>query len=148
MKINFEGIEEIEARLREIQERMNDASELLQGFMPDIADSIEQTFNAQGRPEAWPPRKTGGNWPILDKTGRLRDSAASMQEGGDSIARVSAQELEMGTTVYYGKFHQHPAEYASMDKGIMPVRRFLMFFQEQLDAWHERARRFFWWGEK
>lgn len=147
MKINFEGMEEIEKRLGEIEDRMNNATGLLQGFMNDLSGSIEQTFNAQGSPDAWPPRKTGGSWPVLDKTGRLRDSAASMQDGGDSIARVSPQQIEMGTTVEYGKYHQHPEEYASLDRGIMPVRRFLMFFQEQLDAWHERARRFFWWGE-
>lgn len=151
MKIDFDGLDLLEERLNDIQGRMENPRELLEFLQGEMSNSIEQTFNAEGRPSAWPKRTTGGGWPVLDKTGRLRDSAASMIDGGDSIARLditpAESTLEMGTTVSYGKYHQHPEHLAHLDRGIMPIRRFLLFFENELKAWHERARRFFWWGK-
>lgn len=151
MKVEFEGLEEIEARLEAIRMRVENPRPLLESYLHDMSGSIDQTFNLEGFPNRWPARTSGGGWPVLDKTGHLRDAAASESPGNGSIVRLDVQSqessLEKGVDVFYGKYHQQPKELDHLKTGKMPLRRFLVFFQTELIAWRERARRFFWRGE-
>lgn len=147
MKIEFEGIEEAQKKIAGIRRRMKDARSWLEWVQEDIAEGMEETFNSGGIP-AWKPRKEPtGSWPVLDKTGKLRDSVASSRKGGGSIARLNKERLEMGTSVEYGKYHQQPEELRGLSKGIMPYRPFLQFLPEQFAEWHKKAVRYFWYGE-
>lgn len=74
-----------------------------------LADSAKKTFDAQGRPQRWEPRKDTNPthiWPILDKTGRLRDSVETVQDTKDSVYRMDKTTFEFGTKVFYGFIQQ------------------------------------------
>ena len=150
MFVSFEGLDEFQQRLMQIQARRENPLELMEDILQEMSQSINLTFNLEGRPERWTDRTTGGDWPILHKTGHLHNATISTLPGDDSIAgvEIGAQEslAEIGTYVYYGKYHQHPDHLAHLDQGIMPIRRFLLFFPNELVSWCEKIRQFLWWG--
>ena len=153
MRVRFDGIEEIIRRFQQIQERVEHPEGFLRDVRQEMSQSTDRTFNAQGLPTRWRSRKSmKESHPILDKTGHLRDASASTSPGNGSISRIliDAQEssLEFGTDVSYGKYHQQPKELDHLKTGKMPMRRFLLLFIEDVNAWITRGRRFFWSGKR
>jgi phage gpG-like protein len=72
-------------------------TELLQLIGLTIEEQTVNHFQEQGGPEGpWPPTQRGGQ--ILVLTGRLRGSITHQVMPPDKV--------EIGTNVFYGKFHQ------------------------------------------
>lgn len=88
-------------------------------------DSIELNFAEEGRPR-WPDRISGGEWPLLDKTGRMRDEAAS---SALKPWRVQNHEHDLDIeTPDYGDIHQN---IGMKTKGKRIKRRFVKLTAEE-----------------
>jgi len=92
----------------------------LGGFNPNSPSGFGTQTKRQ-RAEALKERKTGHAWaPILfGKTGDLRDSTLSRTHRY-SRYYLGRQELEIGTSVPYGKYHQ-----SDMPRSVIPQRKFI-----------------------
>lgn len=65
----------------------------------------EENFSTGGLPVGgWRPRKDDGNWPLMDKSGKLKKSLTSLVGPANIIAATSAQ---FGTSVKYAEYHQN-----------------------------------------
>lgn len=95
------------------------------------ANGLTRRQNAENRKE----RKTGHGWaPILyGKTGDLKDSTLSNQHRY-SIFFLGRQELQIGTSVPYGKFHQ-----SDEPRTKLPQRKFIFIDGGPNDASKDSA---------
>lgn len=93
------NLAEIAADLAEIGQIMRHAplDDAMGQCTDTILKSIGENFDASATPEgaAWPPRKRGGSWPLLIKTGALK-AAATGKHASASIKRVASRDLEVG----------------------------------------------------
>jgi len=100
LKINQRNIEEVSKELREIVRRVSDLKPVLAEFGIHMVRSVEQTFQASGRPAPWPPSiralRQGGK--TLIKTARLKNSIVASVTG--------PRTLRLGTNVAYAAVHQ------------------------------------------
>lgn len=89
----------------DLQGRMQDWHKLVRGqLLKDVAQltvrqAKDRVATTKHSPDLkpWPPRKTGGDWPLLNKTGRMLRSISKRRQGvGEYLSGVKAP---------YGKFH-------------------------------------------
>ncbi len=96
-------------------DKLHDRGEHLQPVLDDIGDRFLDIELAQFRSEgtrsrAWAPlapstvRQRGSAHPILDDTGTLRRSL-TLPEAPDSVRRLTATSLLIGTEVEYARYH-------------------------------------------
>jgi len=100
IEITAAGLERARAELRGLWARIRDPHPVLQEFGVHMVRSIEQTFEAGGRPVAWPPSiraRTRGGKTLID-TARLKNSIVPRVEAADT--------LRIGTTLPYAAAHQ------------------------------------------
>ena len=96
--------------LHKVETRLREPSQFWRKSIAVLAESAKKTFNLQGRP-GWKPRvSTKERHPILDRTGRMRDSMEMTTGTRDAVVRITTSSrggsLEKGTTVPYAKYHQ------------------------------------------
>jgi phage gpG-like protein len=61
--------------LLELEEHANNLAEPMHDIAQLMLESIDNNFAQEGRPEPWVPRvEPTGTWPLLQKTGNLRNS--------------------------------------------------------------------------
>ena len=91
----------------------------------DISDimvkSTQSNFQAGGRDPQWPERKRTYTWPILNKTGKMKDQSLSelriwLQQGHQYILNVYS--------TYYAKYHQYGTK-------RLPVRKFIKLLEQE-----------------
>lgn len=77
-------------RLRKVEEGAWKRGTFSQ-FASDVEAELDEQFE-QGRDpygSAWSPRKTGGTWPLLNRTGRLRSNRFVQRvAGSDTVTRL------------------------------------------------------------
>lgn len=109
MQTELIGADRVKKRLKQYRQRMQDPTRFLEKCGTILSKSAATTFNQQGRPR-WAARKDDKTHPILDLTGRLRDSVELKQETSDSVYRILINKtksvLDFGTRVFYGWYHQ------------------------------------------
>jgi len=100
LKITARNIEQVSAELRGLVARVDDLRPVLAQFGIHMIRSVEQTFQAGGRPTAWPPsiRAMTKGGKTLIKTARLKDSIVAAVTG--------PRTLSVGTNVKYAAVHQ------------------------------------------
>jgi phage virion morphogenesis protein len=139
MKVTIDGLGTLQKRLDGIRDRLENPRPFLETCAEILAKSAGKTFDAQGRPK-WVDRKDDLTHPILDRTGRMRDSMEMTTETGDAVVRytIGSREafLEKGTAVEYGQYHQ-------FGKGV-PKRQFVEFTTEDIEEIRKDAREYFW----
>lgn len=92
---------------------VSDFSPILDGLVDDvIIPRIREIFQSEGE-GTWPPRITGGTWPLLIRTGQLYRSLTSTYDS-NNVFDVSRTGLEFGTTLDY-------AEYVERDRPILDL---------------------------
>ncbi len=95
LKITARNVEQASAELKQLARRVEDLRPVLAEFGIHMIRSVEQTFQAGGRPTAWPPSirviKHGGK--TLIKSGRGKNSIVANVTG--------ARTLSIGTNVGY-----------------------------------------------
>jgi len=100
LKINQRNIEEVSRDLKALVRRVSDLRPVLAEFGVHMVRSVEQTFQAGGRPAPWPPSiralRQGGK--TLIKTARLKNSIVASVTG--------PRTLRLGTNVAYAAVHQ------------------------------------------
>lgn len=100
--IKIEVKENARPLLRAIIRRVRNARPVLRAIGQIGVDSVQENFDAQGRPVKWkkrksPPRRsTGKGYKILTLSGRLRNSVRY---------RVEGREVRVGTNVIYASVH-------------------------------------------
>jgi phage gpG-like protein len=100
LRITTRNIEQASAELRGLVARADDLRPVLAGFGIHMIRSVEQTFQAGGRPVAWPPsiRALTKGGKTLIKSGQLKNS---------TVAQVTGpRTLSVGTNVKYAAVHQ------------------------------------------
>ncbi|MBI4242252.1 MAG: phage virion morphogenesis protein [Candidatus Rokubacteria bacterium] len=100
LKITARNVEQASAELKALVRRVEDLRPVLAEFGIHMIRSVEQTFQAGGRPTAWPPsiRAMRGGGKTLIKTARLKNSIVATVTGPRS--------LSVGTNVKYAAVHQ------------------------------------------
>lgn len=97
---------------------LNDATDFLDDMQDELSgskgtlykdigiilhDEIDANFSAEGRPR-WQERVTGGEWPILDKTGVMKDD--SLMSTRTWVHRGGGHDMDIETP-FYGDIHQN-----------------------------------------
>jgi phage virion morphogenesis protein len=98
-------------------ERMQDAFEDVAHI---VLESIQRNFDAEGRPDRWPPRarRSRGSHKILTKSGKLRESIS---------ASVTPRGVDITSALAYSATHQH-------GRGAIPARPYMMLQDEDREA--------------
>lgn len=134
--------EPIEIRIddKEIQQllkKLAAKTENLRPFMKNIAgimaDSVEENFDKEGRPEKWTPlakvtikqRTKKGYWPgkILQMRGDLASSITSKYDDNSAV---------VGTNKIYAAIHQFGGEAGRNKKVKIPARPYLKLSQKEV----------------
>lgn len=68
-----------------------------------LHDEIDTNFSVEGRPK-WRQRVTGGDWPVLDKTGTMKDDALMSTRTWKHDGHEHDLDIE---TPDYGDIHQN-----------------------------------------
>lgn len=84
----------------------------------EVENSVKENFDAGGKPDKWIPRKVTQPWPVLIKTGRLRNSiyVEKIKDG-----------VTVGTRVSYQAVHIF-----GYPQGNIPARPFLLVQDEDI----------------
>lgn len=132
------GDSEVRGMLRELSLKVQDMTPAMREIGEVILTSVEDNFNAQGRPGRWTPSKRvlkeGGQ--TLSNTARLRRSfTGSPEKPADAIFRVGRNRVEVGTNVVYAAVHQFGIGRRSSLKSkrtmpAIPARPFLMIQED------------------
>lgn len=95
--------------------------------------SIHQNFNAEGRP-TWEERKHDYPWPILNKSGlmRLQAQTSALQPW----IHTKYQHILNIYSTDYANYHQYGTS-------KLPIRAFIKFTIDELNAIRERLRKAF-----
>jgi phage gpG-like protein len=86
-----------------------------------MVESTQNNFQAGGRDPQWPERKRTYPWPILNKTGKMKNQ--SLSELKIWLRQGQLNILNVYSTVY-AKFHQYGT-------GRLPVRKFVKLLDQE-----------------
>lgn len=144
MRIEFEvsGDVQLSRDLDRWASAVEDPGPAFEAMADDFLEIEARQFASEGgNSGGWAPlapstvRRRGSAHPILFQTGRLQQSLTSAG-ARDSVRRVTADSLEVGTSVPYARFHQQgtarmprrrPVEFTEVDR-----RRWVKLLQEHL----------------
>lgn len=86
-----------------------------------MIESTQSNFQSGGRDPQWPERKRSYPWPILNKTGKMKNQ--SLAESKMWLQQGQAQVLNIYST-YYAKFHQYGTK-------RLPIRKFVKLTEQE-----------------
>lgn len=99
-----QGFDEVFEFLDDLRAELNGTKGTLYKDISRIQhDTMNVNFSAEGRPR-WRERVTGGEWPILDKTGVMKDDALMSTRTWQHSRGVHILNIE---TPFYGDIHQN-----------------------------------------
>jgi len=128
--MNVEGLDRIQAYFQTRKHRIQNPRPFFEKCIEILSASASKTWDMRGRP-AWAPRKDDKPHPLMEKTGRLRQSMESRVATDDAVVKMSVASgdawLEKGTSVFYGKFHQFGTR-------KMVARPFVQLHDEDVEA--------------
>lgn len=86
--------------LQKVQKGMQDMRPFFSKVEPIVQKAKEQQFSSAGSylAERWAPRKGGGAWPLLNKTGKMKGSFKTKSKTND--------QMVYGSSSNYYKYHQ------------------------------------------
>jgi phage gpG-like protein len=122
------------------QDSLADNSPALREIADDFREMVAQQFASEGRAGGapWAIRKSRGGarsrsagWPLLVRTGTLRDSLTA--PGAAHIEEMDARSLTLGSRVPYAMFHQ-------LGTRRMPARPMIVLTDERRAEWTEIVR--------
>jgi phage gpG-like protein len=139
VQIEIEGTDELIAAFRTVEVGMLDLRQLgtwdaVAGEFYRIEKEIFASEGGTSRDGKWKPlslpyatakRKKWGDVPILQASGRFYRSMTS-RSSSDSVFQTAPQELTIGSTVPYGRYHQRGT-------GRMPSRKAVSFTDQHLE---------------
>lgn len=101
-------------------------AEALERVLPNVREGIADNFAQSRSPDGipWAPRKSGGDWPLLIKTGEMMRSVTT--DGGNGFTDISPESLTIGSHVEYYGFHEDGTS-------RMPARPSLGLSEDALD---------------
>lgn len=104
MDIEIKGLYEAIGFLNDMDAELSgDEGTLYQDIGQILHDEINTNFSAEGRPK-WRQRVTGGEWPILDKTGVMKDDSLMSTRTWKHSSGQHDLDIE---TPFYGDIHQN-----------------------------------------
>lgn len=80
LSVTLEGEQQLSRKLLIIADGLNDFSEPLRSIEGELAKSFQENFDARGglfQTGGWAPRKDKNPWPILERTGAMRQNFKS-----------------------------------------------------------------------
>ncbi len=85
-----------------------------------MMNSTQSNFQAGGRDPQWPERKRSYPWPILNKTGKMKNQSLSelrvwLQQGRLNILNVYS--------TFYAKYHQYGTTRLPVRKFVKPLEQ-------------------------
>lgn len=86
-----------------------------------MVKSTQSNFQAGGRDPQWPERKRSYPWPILNKTGKMKNQ--SLIEAKIWLQQGQIQVLNIYST-FYAKYHQYGTK-------RLPIRKFVKLLEQE-----------------
>lgn len=104
IEVEISGLDEAVEFLDDMVEELSGKKgTLYQDIGTIFHDEIDKNFTVEGRPP-WRKRVTGGEWPILDKTGTMKDDALMSTKTWKHQRDIHDLDIE---TPFYGDIHQN-----------------------------------------
>lgn len=133
MSIEVRGFNEAMKHLDAMKHRLSANGRTFPEISGLVVRSIQANFQAGGRDPQWPERKYTYPWPILNKTGRMKDSSVQdakvwTHRGGEHVLQV--------TSTPYAKFHQYGTK-------RLPIRKFVKLLEAEMEQVRAILRRIF-----
>jgi phage gpG-like protein len=162
LKATAKNVDDVVKKLTGVAAVINSPGNILARFAPTMLRSIEQNFQAGGRPR-WKPwalstawRESHGRRGVVLKSGKVSTSAkrtARARTGKVLIdtarlknsitARVEGSGpavLRIGSNVIYARIHQLGGRAGRGHRSLIPARPFLAVQREDLDVLREMIR--------
>ena len=135
MPIEVKGFDRAMKHLDRIKTEMGTRGNLYTDISSIVSNSIESNFNAGGRDPRWPKREKEYSWPILDKTGTMKDKSIMSASNGWSHS-ATKHDLNVSSTEY-AKYHQ------DITDGGPPLRKFVKLLRSEITKITSRIKRIF-----
>lgn len=131
LSVEVEGIEEVSMMFSTAGKKAENMHEPLQNSSSMMLKTFDMNFNSHGKElgEPWQRRKQGYPWPMLEKTGLMKESF-------DSV--VTNDFVVLFNTVPYFKYHQSSAPRKRLPRRVMMKideerrRKIAKYFQQYL----------------
>lgn len=115
---SLEGEQQLSRRLGIVADGVEDFSPAFEMIEKELLHSVDQNFSQRGALfGGWPARKDNNPWPLLEKTGELRDGF---------VSQLRSDALEIGNSDPKFKFHQ-----SNQPRTRLPRRVMLKIDQER-----------------
>lgn len=106
-------VKQLSRKLLVVADGLNDFTEPLEAVGAELQKSFQLNFSKRGslfQPGGWPARKKGYPWPLLEKTGSMRQSFEQS---------VDKQEIRLWNSAPHFPFHQSSAPRTRLPRRIM-----------------------------
>lgn len=112
INITVEGVKEMSQRLLTTAGAMEDFTVPLQGAAQLLLKTFDMNFDTEGDllEQPWAPRTSGGDWPLLVKTGAMRSSFSHTVDPAQAVITNWAP---------YFKYHQSSAPRKKLPRRVM-----------------------------
>lgn len=113
LQFEIEGEKQVSAVLGIAADKVKDFREPMGKIAANLDKTWQQNFSSRGalfHTGGWPPRKSGGSWPLLEKTGRMR---ASFRD------RVHKDYVVLWNDAPYFMYHQSNQPRSRLPRRIM-----------------------------
>jgi len=99
MEIQIIGLEKLNNRIDGFKKRLADLSPAFADSGDVILQEFKANFSEEGRilTDGWQPRKKSYPWPILEKTGKLKNTWNS---------KIENKKLTISSPIEYATYHQ------------------------------------------
>lgn len=111
-------------KIQGIRDRLKPGAKVYSDLSRIGKQSTIANFNNEGRDPSWPLRDGQYSHPILDKTGRMRDSAEISWQSWEHAGSTHSVKIK---TPEYGKYHQYGTK-------RLPARKFVKWIQREIEA--------------
>ena len=112
MAISVKGLDKAQAVISSITVGARDLKPISRGILSDLRDAEVKIFQKKD----WPRGSKGQEITLVDTRRMVRSLIGRTR---DSIVNISNKQIDFGTRVWYGKFHQYGTKY-------LPQRRFVL----------------------
>lgn len=126
VRVQTIGLKETLARLDSMRRCIGRTGQVYPEISNIVIQSIQSNFQAGGRDPKWPPRKREYSWPILNKTGEMKDR--SVQEAKEWVhwrGKQSISHIKI-TSTHYAKYHQYGTS-------RLPERKFVKLLLAEIE---------------
>ena len=110
--IDIEGERQLSRKFEIMADGIEDFSKPLREINQEYRSAIDRNFASRGAEfgESWAPRKASYPWPLLQRSGKMRNSMYST---------ISKVELKIENMTDYFKYHQSRAPRTKLPRRVM-----------------------------